>query len=96
MTVYAHQLSSVYHVIYMIIVFLWYMSTGILQSMTELACRILHDPGACCDHQHVARSDSLKLKDQKFNRSGCCPSVWLSSVCLAITHRPLDMFHMAA
>ena len=70
------------------------MSTVVLQSMTELACRILHDPGTCCHDQHVARSDLFKLKDQKFNQSGHHPLVWLSSIRLAVARCPSDMFHM--
>ena len=75
----------------MIIVLLWYMSTGVLKSTTELVCRILHDPGTCCHDQHVARSDLFKLKDQKFDRSDHRPLVWPSSVHLATTHHPLDV-----
>ena len=39
----AHQLSWVYHVIYMIKELLWYVSTWVLYSSAELAGRALHN-----------------------------------------------------
>jgi hypothetical protein len=80
------QLSCVYHVIYMIIVFLLYMSTGVVHSTTELAwvpCRVLHDPGRWFR--------IIMLPGQIF-------SSWTikSLIGLAIVCHPLDMFHVAA
>ena len=39
----AHQLSWVYHIIYMIKELLWYVSTWVLHSSAELAGRALHN-----------------------------------------------------
>ena len=36
-----HQLLSFYHVIFLIIAFLWYRPTVVLQCLAELACRLL-------------------------------------------------------